>query len=277
MLDFLETLKPAVLSDTGLTIIIITVLIILRWVIVRQIRGGEETLSAERRKWISVVRNITLFLIFLSLVVIWLLEIANFALSVAAISVALVIANKELILCLIGGLYRMIAQPFDVNDWVEIGPNVGEVLETNMLTTQLQELTSGTDALVEYSGRVLIVPNAQLLTLTVNNFTYTRNFTYLYFRLVSPIDHDRCEDQLDQLRDELARIWDEHQDLALRYWSMIRRRTGVDFPDPAPSICLGTTETGALAYDIRFYCQRKLAKDIRNRITKAFLTPELSS
>jgi small-conductance mechanosensitive channel len=270
----LDALKPSVLTDVGLSLLIIALLLAMRWLIVRQIRGGEETVSAERRKWISFVRNITLFLILAVLVAIWLLEITHFALSVAAISVALVLANKELILCMVGGIYRIIARPFDVNDWIEIESSVGEVLETRLLTTQLQELTTSTDAIVEYSGRVLVVPNAQLLSQTVNNFTYTKNFTTLSFQLVSPVD---CSDPLARFADlnqHVAKVWEEHEELAVRYWRMLRSRTGVDFPDPTPSICLGTSSTGAATYDIRIYCQRKLAKEIRNQITQAFLSSQ---
>lgn len=65
-------------------------------------------------------------------------EIETFALSITAIAVALVIATKELILCVSGALYRASSKAFQIGDWIEIGPHFGEVVDHGIGSTTLQ-------------------------------------------------------------------------------------------------------------------------------------------
>lgn len=258
-------------GDIGVSVLIIAIVLLIRWFVVRQIRGHDETLTPEKRKWISITRNLAVIIIIVSLILLWALEITNFALSVAAVSVALVLASKEILLCLLGGIYRTISRAFDVGDWVQIGTHAGEVLEVSLLTTQLQELTGPDDAGCDYTGRLLVIPNAMLLNHSVSNFSYTRNFNYLVFDLVTPIEQSNPDDDHSMLEQELSTIWADYADLALRYWAMIRRRSGVDLPHPAPQVTMQTTEIGHVLYRVQIYCQRTDATDIQKRITRHFL------
>jgi len=103
-------------------LLIIAIVLGIRWIIFRAIRGKSETLSPKQRKWISSTRNIAIIIIFILLLSVWSLELSRFAL-------AIVIARKELTLCLLGGIYSTITHPFSVGDWIEVGPIRGEVLK----------------------------------------------------------------------------------------------------------------------------------------------------
>jgi len=253
-------------NDIGATFVIVAGALLLRWLFVRRIRSGSETLTPEQRKWISLARNTTFAVIAVSLVAIWALELSKFALSVAAFAVAIVIAGKEIILCVTGGLYRAVAGPFDVGDWIEVGPIKGEVLQSGVFATQLQELS---DSVVyqDYTGRTVTLPNSMLLSHPVENLNFTRHFIYHTFQLTVKTEDAEPEADLALIGRELDAVWSGYEELATRYWGMVRKRSGVELRDPRPEAGIGTTDLAHIAYYVRIFCQRTNAAEIEKTIS----------
>jgi len=159
-------------------LLIIAIVLGIRWIIFRAIRGKPETLSPEQCKWISSTRNIAIIIIFILLLSVWSLKLSRFALSIAVFALAIVIARKELTLCLLSGIYRTITHPFSVGDWIEVGPIRGEVLEEGVINTTLQEILPRHDTTQNYTGRTIseILSSICLQSLRVP-FIHHRNLT----------------------------------------------------------------------------------------------------
>ncbi len=85
-------------------------------------------------------QNGTFAFTLLILFILWQSEISEFALSVTAIAVAIVVASKEIILCFTGSIQRASSRSFRVGDWIEVGKLCGEVIEHNMMATVIQEI-----------------------------------------------------------------------------------------------------------------------------------------
>ncbi len=66
----------------------------------------------------------------------WNTEINEFALSLTAIAVAVVVASKEIILCFTGSIQRASSRSFRIGDWIEVGNTRGEVIEHNLMATK---------------------------------------------------------------------------------------------------------------------------------------------
>jgi small-conductance mechanosensitive channel len=66
-------------------------------------------------------------LLLLGLVLIWAPQLWTFALSLAAVAVEIVVATKEMILCISGSLMRASPRAFSVGDWIEVADVRGEV------------------------------------------------------------------------------------------------------------------------------------------------------
>ncbi|MDZ7811432.1 MAG: hypothetical protein U5L11_17045 [Arhodomonas sp.] len=110
-----ESLWPVLLGNRVVaSVALVIALLALRYVVARVIRGKEEILSGERRAWLARVRNLAVIIAAIGLVLIWLPALHTFALSITAFAVALVIATKELILCLSGTVLRTLNRPFEV-------------------------------------------------------------------------------------------------------------------------------------------------------------------
>jgi len=83
------------------SLLLFAVLLTLRFLLIRFIRGRRHTfLTDDQKTWISRVKNSVLIMLILGLLFIWALELQNFALSITAFVVAIVLATKELILSL---------------------------------------------------------------------------------------------------------------------------------------------------------------------------------
>lgn len=241
--------------------------IALRWALVRAVRGGAEILSDRQRWWISLIKNLATAALFAGLVAIWADEIKAFALSIAAVAVAFVIATKELWLCVTGATWRGAAQAFSVGDWIEIGPHSGEVIEENLLATVLQEIDPHDFSL---TGRTIWAPNSLLLTAPIINNGFRKKFIYFQFEIHTE-PHPDAAATLARLTAALNDAAAEFHELARRYAARIERAAGARLRDPAPQVTAHTTDLAKIAFRCAVFCPRDRAAAVRAAVTAAYL------
>ena len=94
-------------ADLIASIILVLAVLLLRHIVVRFITAHTRASSLERRRWLAATRNVTLVLIVIGLFIIWSSALTTFALSLTAFVVAIVLATKELLLCLAGALKHL--------------------------------------------------------------------------------------------------------------------------------------------------------------------------
>lgn len=258
------------LSNRGVSsVALVAVLVTLRILAVRVIRGRKEILSDSRRAWLARIRNATVVFALAGLVLIWLPSLHTFALSLTAFAVALVIATKELILCLSGTVLRVVNQPFEIGDWVEIGHLRGQVVDETMLATTLQEI-GGPVGRFEYSGKTIVVPNSVFLTTPVQNQNFFKKWVYLEVCVVLEADVD-MRSVLPELEQEVAKLHVPHAELAQRYSAMIRKRSGIDIAEPHPRVTLTTTDIGKQRLGVTLFCPTPSAFELEQAINDAVL------
>ena len=102
------------------TVLVFAVTLGLREFGIRYIRRSTDILSPEHRKRISTIHHASVVLLLLFALSLWLPQIQEFALSITAIAVALVIATKELLLCLLGSMLVRTAGAFSIGDWIRV-------------------------------------------------------------------------------------------------------------------------------------------------------------
>ncbi|HCS29228.1 MAG TPA: hypothetical protein DIW43_17350 [Spongiibacteraceae bacterium] len=215
--EHVELLAPVfrlLISTVLLTIAILA----LRAVSARFIRR-KVAVAELRSKWLVQSRNILMLLFMLGLVLIWAQELRTLALSVVAIAVALVVATKELILCLIGSILKSGSSTFGIGDRIQIKDYRGDVIDHSLLTTTLLEVGPGKSS-NQRTGRVLTIPNALFVTDAVINETPTSR--YMFHVIIVPFkrDHDwqgaqramlaaakrECEPYINEARRDLLRF-----------------------------------------------------------------------
>lgn len=259
-------------SDIVASGLIVAAVLALRWCAIRAIRRNSETLTADQRKWISTTQNGAMVLIIVGLLIVWALELSQFALSLAAFAVAIVIGCKELVMCLTGGLYRAATNPFEVGDWIEVGPFRGEVLVEGLMTTNLQELADDDDHMHTYTGRDMTMPNALLLLHPVIDLNFSKRYVFQRFAITA---HEKDVDpqaDLAALQQLVEQEWTNFDDKAEEYIKSVRRRSGIDFKRSAPHVTVSTTDLNAVCFNVTLFCPREDASSTQSRIIMAMLS-----
>ncbi|SMQ74777.1 Mechanosensitive ion channel [Altererythrobacter xiamenensis] len=150
-------------SDAFASASLLLVLLAARLIAGRTLRRRDDLTEQVARRWTANFRNLLLLIAVIGLVMIWAPQLRTFALSLTAVAVAIVVATKELILCLSGAALRTFTRAFSVGDMIEIGTTKGEVLDLNLLATRLQEFESREGSIVP-TGRVVTLPYSLLFS-----------------------------------------------------------------------------------------------------------------
>lgn len=256
-------------GDIWSTVLLISLLLLIRTILVRGMERSTETLSETRRRWISIVRNTSVVLIGLGLVFIWSPELTTFALSLTAFAVALVVATKEFLLCMVGAVYRTSVRPFNVGDWIELDGVRGEVIAEGILSTRLQELGQGSQRYT-YSGRILAMPNSLLLTHTVRNENFRKKFVHHAFSIITDPGLNVSEVK-DMILKEIAAASSPFDDVAERYWAMVRHKLHLDLPSRNASVSFETNNTAKIVIGVTYFCPTDLAISIEERVAEVVL------
>jgi small-conductance mechanosensitive channel len=257
--------------DVNLRILISLAIIVggylVRHVAVRLIRGDEGVLSVNRRRWMVTVRNGMSGLIVLGLLVLWAPELEEFALSIAAVAVALVIATKELILCISGAIWERTTRAFVIGDWVEIGGHSGEVIDETLFVTVLQEIEKRE---YRYTGRTIAVPNSTLFTQSVINHNFRKRFLEHEFTLYVPADAPAAR-IAEAITAALNAEFETFEAVARRYAAVIEKRAGLRLPDVAPTVRIETNIYGNIGFRCALFCPRDRAAEVEQVAAQAML------
>jgi hypothetical protein len=215
-----------------------------------------DALAARRRRF--TVRAVCNAAVAIALLGIWLSEIQNIVFSLAAVMVALVVATKELLMCVAGSVLRFGGHLFKVGDRIELTGIHGEVIDHGLFSTTIMELPphhlghAGT-------GRVVMLPNSILLTGPVRVEPQPRQYAPHRFTLT--LETPAPARQMVALigaaaRDALA----DDLDRATRFHRLTAGKAGADIAGPGHEVAVATSDLGKLQFHVMIYC---LVKDAR--------------
>lgn len=147
----------------------------LRWFLLKGVARMPIKSQELRRRWILTIRNLTMILIAVGLILIWAEELRALALSLVAVIVAVVLSTKELILCVTGSFLKASSGAFSLGDRIEVNHMRGDVIDQTLMATTLMEVGPG-ETTHQHTGRVLVVPNSLFLSSPVINEYYTGEY-----------------------------------------------------------------------------------------------------
>ncbi|RUO77837.1 mechanosensitive ion channel domain-containing protein [Idiomarina seosinensis] len=252
------------------TVVLICVVIFARWILRRYIRRNVNSTDL-RRRWLVQLRNGLLLVLLLGLVMIWGNELRTFALSLVAIAVALVIATKELIICVSGTLIKSGSNAFQLGDRIQIKEYRGDVIDQNLLTTTILEVGPGKN-MQQRSGRMVVIPNSLFAMEPLINESYSKDFVLHTFAIPFLRTDDWQRAQKELLR--VAQIYcDEYLSDVKRHFDRISYRTGLDSPAVEPRVTLQFEE----AEDITLVVRIPARAESRNWVEQNILNDVFSN
>lgn len=263
-----------ILRDPLIIRLIATVLLVLavlgtRFLIGHWIKRGAHILQEQQRRQLFYLRSLLSGVFLLALVIIWAGQLQNLVLSLTAVMVALVIATKELLMCLSGFLLRSTGRLFSVGDWIECNGLRGEVTDHTLLSTTLLEIDVPEHG-YGYTGRSLMLPNSMFLSHPVHTSAFARQYVQHWFTITieEPLDPVAATERLQHQTEQACTPF---LDEARRINEAMNRRLGVEVTGPEPFVNVGTSDIGKTRFTVVLFCPTGRAAALEREIAGTFL------
>lgn len=264
----LHRLDPAILDNLTASVIVIVLAIGVRMLATRTITRHVEHAEA-RRRWLVSVRNWVLLAVILGLGTIWGESIRTLALSFVALTVALLVATKEIIQCISGSVLRTAAKAYSVGDRIEIGNHRGDVIDINFFSTTLLEVGPGRLYHLR-TGRTIVVPNSTLLTSSVVNESHMSGHVLHMFTVPLSLQDD-WEKAEKVLLEVATRECEPYLQPARSLMERMERDYGLEGIPLAPRVSMHMPEEGLLNLVVRFPAPVGRQGRIEQAILRRFL------
>ncbi|MEP1447729.1 MAG: mechanosensitive ion channel family protein [Paraglaciecola sp.] len=263
----MESIKSIFENKLILTFTITFMALLVKYVLVKLVRKQAKSKGEDRRDLVNNVKNFLNFVLLVSLFSLWAAEMQKFAFSIAAFSVAIVLATREFIQCIIGFFYLVSTRPFRIGDWIEVEKFVGEVSATDWIKSTLLEVDIKT---YEYTGKTLFIPNNKLMISPIKNLNFLKRYATHHFQIVrdqSVNPYGIIQKVITNAKAYCA----DFNDVAVRYNQMLERRLDVKIAGPEPHITVSTSELGDNVVEITIFCPTERAIEIQQAIIKDFM------
>jgi small-conductance mechanosensitive channel len=126
------------------------------------------------RKTVSILVTV---LAFASLFAIWIERTSTLIIAYGILSAGIAIALQDLLRSIAGGILIIISNPFKAGDRIQVGDNIGDVLDIGNFSTKLMEIREWGNS-DQYTGRIIQLPNSFVLNQPIKN--YTRDFSFIW-------------------------------------------------------------------------------------------------
>lgn len=270
MAQFIENIQAASwYRDAVASVTIIVLALLIRWLMLRWVKRAPIKSSDLRRRWVAWVQRACIIAVLVGLGIIWATEIQTLAISLLAFAVALVIATKEIVLCLLGGMLKASTGMFTTGDRIEVAGFRGEVVDQGIMTTKLMEIGPGKD-IHQYTGRTLTVPNALLLSNTVVNETATPGYDLHTFVVPIKADDDWREHER-LLLSAAEQVCRPHIEDARASLNVYADRRLMDRFTVNPRVVLSIPESGRINLVVRVPTPEGVQGRIQRMITRKYL------
>lgn len=240
-----ETAAPELLW----TIVIVSG-VILANVAISAILRGRGWLSRETKLRASVFwRNFSLLIAIVALIFVWRAELRAAALSLAALSVALVLVGKEMFTSVLGYVHRTTSGSFGFGDVIEINGIKGEVIDQTLLSTTVLEMSE--EHL--FTGKVVQFPNNMYVSHPIKNYSRLGDYQLgmVSIPLASGSDIETARRILTEVANAVCSEYVGPAHAALRE---LEGEQFIVMPSAEPRVSLRLGEGGKATLLLRFPC-----------------------
>jgi small-conductance mechanosensitive channel len=253
------------------SLILVLVILAVRWLLLRHLASLPRDEDAAPQRWINSVKNLSILIIGIGLMIIWLSELRYAALSIAAFAVAFVVATREFIQCFVGSVYQAGARLFTVGDWVRVGVVCGQVERSDWLCTTLLEIDTETHSYA-YTGKSIVIPNNQFINGPVQNLNFMRRFVAHSFTITRPASEGNLFAARDFVLQRARERCEPFREVARRYSKLIEKRLGVQAVGPDATVRIGTNHTAHNVMTLTIYCPTQEALVVEQQLTADFMS-----
>ncbi len=258
---------PETLTRLALSLAAVFGVWLVRRIIVRIVAPGLED-PRTRYQWTKGTTYVAYAVAILLLGQIWLSSIRNLGTFFGLITAGLAIALKDLVASLAGWLFIVVRHPFSVGDRIQIGEHRGDVVDLRLFQFSMLEVGNWVHA-DQSTGRIIHVPNSQVFTVPVAN--YTDEFAYVWHELRVMVtfesDWRRAKTILQEVLDHETREVAAQGATALRRGS---RKFLISYRTFTPKVYTSVEDSGVLL-TLRFLAPVRQRRGLNEQLWEAIL------
>ena len=130
-----------------------------------------------------------LYIIITAIIIIriWVQDTQTLTISYGLFAAGVAISLQELFKNFVGGIILFVTRGYNIGDRIEINSKYGDVIDIGILYTTLLELREWISS-DQPTGRLSMIPNGQILSATVNN--YTKDNKFIWDEIEIPISYE---------------------------------------------------------------------------------------
>ena len=141
----------------------------------------EKNLYITTRRNKTILRIIYFFIIFF----IWKEEIRDIITFISFVSAAITLAIRDIIYNYFCGIYIKFIKPIKIEDRIQVGNIIGDVINTRSLFFEILEVNPNTN---QSTGKIIYVPNSQIFSETIKNYNTAFKYIWHEFEINISID-----------------------------------------------------------------------------------------
>jgi len=170
--------------------------------------------------------------------------------SFAIVGAGIAIAMQDIIKDVVGWVVIHQGQLFSQGDRISIGSRTGEVIDIGLLHTKVLEIGMPPDGVLEQTGKVLSIPNAKVLTESLNNYNTTSDYvkSEMTFAITFESDWRKAEEILTEI---LLQETEQYGDRDHTQHSMRTRAMFVAY-EPSNAVVFKDIADDGIEFQLRF-------------------------
>ena len=203
--------------DTALVIIISLIIYL---IFVRLIEGISKIKTRyTMKKFIALVIILIDFIIVVS---IFVRNTSIVIVSAGLFSAGIAFSLRDPITSLIAWFVIVFLRPFSIGERIKVGEEEGDVVDINAFFFTLMEINQWTSADL-YTGRLVEVPNNQIMTAQIVNFS--KGFNYLWDNIDVPVFYNADIDEISSMLREIARsVTEKYFEKATKEYTRLKKK-----------------------------------------------------
>lgn len=252
-----------------LTIALVIIYIIVNYLILSTIRKNEDISEEDQLASVKRVKNYGKLILIIGIFSLWFAQLQSVFVSLIVFASAIVLALKEVIMCITGGFLTKINKQFKVGDRIEVDSVRGYVLEKTLTGTKILEF--GPEKYSQQTtGNIISIPNSLFLNKTAINLSYFQDFSIRSF-IFSPLDNTRVLETETILLDIANRVSKSYLKKATESISKFCKREGIVIPAIEPRVKLLISETNEVKLQLKMPVDNIRSAQIEQSLYREFI------
>ena len=251
------------------TVFLFLVLAVIKKIINKKLDYNKDLGSIDR---VKIKRSVSLYInlfFIVMLLVLWFSQVQAIFVSLFAIAAAIVIATKELIMNLMGGVLIKLNKHFSIGDRIEVKGVRGFVIDKSLTATKVLEIGPEQSS-QQTTGDIIVIPNSIMLSEPVQNDSYFKNFSIKSFNFKVPEGREipGFEKEMLNLGKEICK--DYHEDAA-KVIETFCRKEGLVIPSVAPRTKLVLKDDGSVEVLLKIPVKNDQIADVEQLLIRHYL------